>query len=128
MPSKKSGGKRAVEKKHREREAANPAYKARCMAARRRLPAPPKDPRALAGMIPVRLAYLAMEAERDPRLPPETSREQAARFWAMAGKTIDAAKLRAELDELIVESNRDDHHASPVDGIEAGDSPPAPRH
>ena len=132
MRREKSGGMKAGEKRRAARaaaEAASPDYQTKTLAGRAKLPKPPADARLLADVVVFHLAALAIEAERDPVQPPHQSREQAARIWSLCGKHLDTAKLRAELDELLVMLERKAPTIAPlVRGGEAGDSAPAAQH
>ena len=112
MRKKKSGGKRAVEKKHRERQAARARsgfYAADWQKRYEQLGgAPVREPDRAHQWI-ADVVLLAMEeAMQDQGMPPEARREQIARLAAQAAKVIDPAKLAARieaLEEALEESN-----------------------
>lgn len=125
MPSKTSGGKRATEKKHRERDAARNRksdYGARWRAEYEKLGAPPSDAeRAHAWLARVAVAVVK-EAMQDMAMPPEQRRRDVMKFLEQASKVLDPAKLSEQLDEL--EQALEKLHAG---NIETGeDSPPTP--
>lgn len=102
MPSTKSGGARATERKRRAQKAARPkGYHASCIAAfkgaRRR-----GNTAADALDEAVQTLRIAMrQAATDPGMPPEYCREQAARIAAAVAKAAEPRKLIDELaDEL----------------------------
>lgn len=98
MPSKRSGGARAVEKKHLERNAKRPeGYNERSIAAYRRLR---RAPKTAAGAVDEAVAFLRLtmrEASTDPGLPPEQRREQVARIAAQLVKAADPKRLVDDL-------------------------------
>lgn len=103
MPSKKSGGQRAVEAKHRARDAKRPkGYAEREAAAFKRLLA--KLKRAGASDLAVSAAALRFVMERngvDPGMPPEYRRQQVAMSAAQLGKVAEPAKVIAEKSALL---------------------------
>jgi len=95
MPSKKSGGARDTERRRRERDARRP--KGWGAASRKRIARAiqrASDPLDFTVRL---LKVLALEALRDPGMPPEISREQAARYASYLGKAADP---KQKLDEM----------------------------
>jgi hypothetical protein len=100
MPSKRSGGKRAVEKKHAERDARRRRHKFNEKAWRQKYEAlgPPPTNAAAKFEWAAELASLAIhEAASDPGLPPEQRREQIIRGVAQLAKVLPSAELGADL-------------------------------
>jgi hypothetical protein len=100
MPSKKSGGKRAVEKKHDERAARRRrgGFSEKAWLARyaKMGPAPAKE--ADKFVWAAELGSLAIEeAAADPGPPPEQRREQIIRGLAQLAKILPAAEIAADL-------------------------------
>lgn len=100
MPSSKSGGKRAVEKKHAERDARRRRHKFNEKAWREKytkLGPPPAEPAKMFTWA-ADLASLAIhEAASDPGLPPEQRREQIIRGVAQLAKVLPSAEIAADL-------------------------------
>lgn len=103
MPSKKSGGKRAVERKHRLREAERKRagdYDAKWAAEYEKIGEPPADAERSYGWLAHVMVLTIYEAMHDVAMPPEQRREQIGRLVAQAAKVLDPAKLTEELEEL----------------------------
>jgi len=105
MPSKKSGGKRATEKKNREREAARSRDPKFVEERRQRLAA--IADKATTGKAELSYGWLgdvAIELIRDALLdiglPPEQQREQIGRLIAQAARCVDPARMAQKLEEL----------------------------
>lgn len=102
----KSGGKRAVEKKHAEREAARNReaaggdWRTEWLEKVEKIgKAPRKAERGQAWL--GKAALLIVEATmRDTSIPPEQMRRDAMRQIEQASKVLDPAKLSEELAEL----------------------------
>lgn len=103
MAKRASGGKRAVEAKQREQDAARgrPELYARRWARKyKALGKRPKDPEQ-AHLWLASVACLAVEeAMLDPGPPPEQRREQVGRLVEKACKALDPAKLAARIGAL----------------------------
>lgn len=100
MPSAKSGGKRAVEKKHAERDARRRRGKFKETEWRAKYAAHGPPPKLSAEKFEwaAELASLAIyEAASDPGLPPEQRREQIIRGVAQLAKVLPSAELAADL-------------------------------
>lgn len=104
QPKKKSGGKRAVEKKHRERKAARKRggtdYKAEWLKQVDALGSAPKDPNKAHDWLARAAVMIVRATLADPGPPPEQTRRDAMKQIEQASKVMDPAKLSAELDEL----------------------------
>jgi len=102
LPSKKSGGKRAVEKKHDERAARRRRgrWKEATWRARYAAAEAPTDPRQAHEHVAKMVLIALEEAASDPGPPPEQRRDQIARIAAIFAKVNDPAELMAELREL----------------------------
>jgi len=127
-PKRASGGKRAVDAKHKKRDAARkrgPWTLRKMKLTREALGDPPSDPRHAGAWILRAQMTLAAEAMADAGIPPEQAREQASRILAAATKAIDSAKLRVELDELLALMDRRPTDGASIDGFEdRGGAPP----
>lgn len=103
MAKPASGGKRAVEKKHAQREAARMRdgnWREQWIAKVDALEAPPKTAEAAHEWLG-RAAVLIVEATlRDTAIPPEQMRRDAMRQIEQASKVLDPAKLSEQLSEL----------------------------
>lgn len=102
MESKRpSGGKRAVERKHRAREAVRGEnYNAESLKRYARVGKVPKGKPEAAHQWLADIVLTAIhEAATDPGLPPEHRREQIGRLAAQAAKVLEPAKLSAKLAE-----------------------------
>jgi hypothetical protein len=100
VPSKKSGGKRAVEKKHAAREAARRRAGQKLPDIGKLVGEPPEDARELHEYA-ARVAALNLRAEmKDKGLPPEQQRDRIGRRVKELMETLDGAKLSQELREL----------------------------
>src|SRR6185295_7773122 len=103
MPSRKSGGARQVEAKHRERDARRPrGWWSRWQRKYRA---------SIAGKVGLDRDLAALEwamdcAVADPGIPPEHAREQVIRAAPARGKLIDAKKLIEELMGDLREAHR----------------------
>lgn len=106
MPSKKSGGKRAVEKKHRERAAARERAAGGRDAGKvwlrkvSALGAPPKTAEKAHTWLGRAALLLVQATLKDVALPPEQMRRDAMRQIEQASKVLDPAKLSEQLEEL----------------------------
>lgn len=101
MPSKKSGGKRAVEKKHQQQAAARgPGYKKRWKEQYEALGDPPDNPDDAHEWV-ARVGLKSLhETMLDMAMPPEARREQVGRLVAQVVKALDPAKKAARLADL----------------------------
>lgn len=95
MPSTKSGGARDTERRHRERNARRP--KGWEAASRRRITRSLQKATDHLDFTVRLLKALALEALRDPGMPPEVSREQAARYASYLAKAADP---KQKLDDM----------------------------
>src|SRR5688572_7376248 len=104
VPSMKSGGKRAVEKKHAERNAARNRdggdYGSDWLASVDALGEPPGDPVKAHAWLGRAAVLIVRATMRDVGPPPEQMRRDAMKQLEQASKVLDPAKLSAELDEL----------------------------
>lgn len=106
MPSKKSGGKRATEKKHREREAErnrSGCFREEWIAAVDALGEPSTDPNEAHEWLGSVAVLVVKFTIRDVALPPEQMRRDAMKQIEQAQKAIGSAKLAAELRTLYEE-------------------------
>lgn len=130
MPSDKSGGARAVEKKHEEREARRRRGRFDEKAWRKRYEALPM-PAALEDRFEwaANVAALAIaEAAADPGPPPEQRREQIVRAVAQLAKVLPSAELAAKLRryKTAMEELKKPRHGASVDPrADGGTRPPA---
>jgi hypothetical protein len=93
-----SGGARAVERKHRARDAQRDSdYQARAIRAFRKCRRKGKGAEAALDEAMAVLREAMRQASTDPGLPPEQAREQAARIASYVIKAADPKKL---IDEL----------------------------
>lgn len=101
MPSKKSGGKRAVEKKHQARTAQRPKnYEAQRTKRLKAIGPPPSDVEAKYVWLTQILAQDIWDAENDKGLPPEARRTQTAQLAPQLTKALEPARLTVKLDAL----------------------------
>lgn len=104
MPSDKSGGARAVEKKHAERNAArkrDKGWKERRKALYSLIPKPELgNPERAHTWLGDAMVVAIYDCLTDPGPAPEAQREQLGRLAAQAMKVLDPAKLAAQLEEL----------------------------
>lgn len=100
MPKQKSGGARAVAKKHQARQARRPkGYEAERQARLAAIGAPPESMVATFGWVARILAHDIWDAETDVGLPPEARREQVARLAPQLVKALEPARLSVKLEE-----------------------------
>src|SRR4051812_23300645 len=106
MSKQASGGKRAVEKKHAERDAERTRavhgenHRELWLAEVAELGAPPTDPNAAHEWLARASICIVRATLRDVAIPPEQMRRDAMRQIEQASKVLDPAKLAAQLDEL----------------------------
>ncbi len=111
MPSKKSGGKRAVEKKHRDRDAerkraaAGGDYRAVEVAGFRAARRRGKKPVDVLDEAIAHLREAMHQAAEDVALPPEQKREQISRIAEKLGKLADPKKIIEELGAELREAH-----------------------
>lgn len=129
MSKRKSGGARAVEKKHRERaaerkRAASGDWRSEWIAEVDALGAPPEIPER-AHLWVARAALLVAKATlRDTAIPPEQMRRDAMKQLEQVSKILDPAKLSAEIDELERALEELRGHAGNIETGEAGSPSP----
>lgn len=115
---RKSGGKRAVEAKHRARAAArrrDGSHAEAWVAAIDALGEPPSQPEMAHEWLG-RVAVLIVKATiRDTAMPPEQMRRDAMKQIEQAQKAIGSAKLAAELRELYEALKADKEPTPPGD-------------
>ena len=127
MSNPKSGGKRAVEKNHaereaeRNREATGGDWRAEWIARVDKIGAAPKKAERGQSWLG-KAALLIVEATmRDTSIPPEQMRRDAMRQIEQASKVLDPAKLSEELAEL--ERALEELHARNVSTREDREAP-----
>lgn len=118
----KSGGKRAVERKHLARDAAR-VRDGKYLASRKKMfadiggAAPPTDPgRGYAYLAKIMLAAIH-DCLNDPGLPPEQQREQLGRLAAQTAKILEPADMSqqiADLEEALEKAQRDASYITTV--------------
>ncbi len=121
MPSKKSGGKRAVEKKHLQRDAARgDNFEANLKRRLRKLGKPASSrPDAVFLWLAKVGQFLITEALADIGIPPEMRREQAIRCLSPLVKALEPARLAEKLavyEEKIAELAHAAQERSESDG------------
>ena len=125
-PKRPSGGKRATERRRKLREQMERQQAATGgQPLTSPWPDPPADARQAADWILLRLLDLAVEARIAPDLTAAQQRHEAATHLARAAKSVDAAKLRVEMDELTALVN---DRGAQVDGGEDRGAEETPRH
>jgi hypothetical protein len=120
MPSKKSGGARATERKRRAQEAVRPkGYNARAIAKlKRRMKPSDGSIQGVLGKAVLALEATLDEAAGDPGVPPEYRREQMARIAAALAKAAEPKKLIDDLAadlraaHAVIEALKEQHHAA----------------
>lgn len=103
MPSKKSGGKRAVEKKHRERAASRKragGYEEQWLESLADLGAPPSEAEKAHAWLARAAVKIVNATIRDTAIPPEQMRRDAMKQIEQASKVLDPAKVSEQLEEL----------------------------
>lgn len=131
MPSKKSGGKRAVQKKHDERDARRRRHKFSEKAWREKALALgpfPADPEKRFAWAAEMAAQAIVEAANDPGPPPEQRREQIIRGVAQLAKVLPSAELAVKLRQYtraLAELKKQKNGASVDPRSDGGPRPPA---
>jgi hypothetical protein len=131
MPSSKSGGKRAVEAKHAERDARRRRGKFAEKAWREKyskLGPFPKEPEDRFTWAQEFAVLALIEAAADPGPPPEQRREQIIRGVAQLAKVMPAAELAMKLrryEKAIAELKKPKHGAQVDPRAHGGTRPPA---